>query len=749
MHNKKTIAYLDSSFRQRAEEEVKERRVSANLSEVDVRALCHELEVHQVELEMQNEELQRVHAELAASEEKYRDLYEFAPIGYLTLNGSGKILEANLAAAALLGTERAYLANNMFAAYLAGGSLSDFKAFCRRLIDSDMKQTAELQLRSAGSDEYASAWIQVEGRAISDGINYSFRVAISDITERKRAEEALCKSKGELEQRVQERTSELKEAYDTLEESELHERERTAELATLLDMIPMPIFIVHNPDGTHMTGNRAADDLLRIPHGAEVSLKAPEETRPWHFRAVKDGRELQPDELPAQRAARGFQVKDFEFSLVFDDGTVRHVVGYSTPLRDDEGRPRGAIHVLVDITERKQAEEELVRAKEAAEDAAKTKQAFMANMSHELRTPMNYIIGMTSLLLEGPLTPEIKDCIETIRKGGDEMMVLINDILDFTKAEKEKVALEYHPLCLRALVEESIEMMDSLASKKGLNLSFNFNHGTIENIVLDISRLRQVLVNLLENAIKFTDEGEISLSISSKPLQKTNKHEILFAVKDTGIGIPPEKMTELFKPFSQVETDLSLRRDGIGLGLAASKKLVELMGGEIWAKSEVGIGSTFYFTVEAEIAPNEDIKPKSEKTINAIPEMLAEQHPLSILVAEDIASNQKVLLEMLKWMGYRADTVADGQEVLRALETRPYDLILMDIMMPEMDGIEATKEIRRRWPKRGPKIIAITAYALTGDKEKCLAAGMDDYISKPIEMDELQKVLSKISISQE
>lgn len=730
MHNNETIARRDPSFRQRAEEEVKEKRFSASLSEADVRALCHELEVHQIELEMQNEELRRVHAELEASEAKYRDLYEFAPIGYLTLDGSGKILEANLAAAALLGIERAYLANSMFVAYLAGSGVSDFKAFSRRVMDSDMKQTAELQLRRAGSDEHASAWIQVEGRAISDGINYGFRMAISNITERKQAEEALCKAKGE---------------------SELHERERTAELDTLLDMIPMPIFIVHDKDGTHITGNRAADDLLRIPHGAEVSLNAPAKTRPGHFKAVKDGRELQTDELPAQRAARGFKVKDFEFSLVFNDGTVRHVVGYGTPLRDDEGRLRGAICVLVDITGRKRAEEELVMAKEAAEAAAEIKAAFMANMSHELRTPMNYIMGMTSLLLEEPLTPELKDCIETIRKGGDEMMVLINDILDFTKAEKEKVALEYHPLSLRALVEESIEMMESLASKKGLNLSFNFSYDTPENIVLDHSRLRQVLVNLLSNAIKFTDEGEISLSISSKPLQKTNKHQILFAVKDTGIGIPPEKMTELFQPFSQVETALSLRRDGIGLGLAASKKFVELMGGEIWARSEVGIGSTFYFTVETGVAPNEDIKPKSEKTIKAIPEMLAEQHqhPLAILIAEDIPSNQKILLEMLKRMGYRADAVADGQEVLRALETRPYDLILMDIMMPDMDGIEATKEIRRRWPQRSPKIIAVTAYALTGDKEKCLAAGMDDYISKPIEMDELQKALSKISISQE
>jgi CheY-like chemotaxis protein len=288
-------------------------------------------------------------------------------------------------------------------------------------------------------------------------------------------------------------------------------------------------------------------------------------------------------------------------------------------------------------------------------------------------------------------------------------------------------------------------MVAPQASKKGLNLSFDVKNDTPDIILGDHGRLRQVLSSLLSNAIKFTDVGEISLSISSKPLQDTRKHRILFEVKDTGIGIPPEKMSELFEPFAQVETAFSLKRDGIGLGLAANKKLVELMGGEIWAKSEVGIGSTFYFTVEAEVVPDDGLKVTPSGTTKAILEALAEQYPVNILVAEDVPSNQKVLLEMLRWMGYRADAVSDGKEVLKALEVRPYDLILMDLMMPEMDGIEATKEIRRRRPKGGPKIIAVTAYALHGDREKCLEAGMDGYISKPVQKEDLARVLVKYS----
>jgi PAS domain S-box-containing protein len=400
----------------------------------------------------------------------------------------------------------------------------------------------------------------------------------------------------------------------------------------------------------------------------------------------------------------------------------------------------------VEIDEHKRTEKDLLVAKEAAEEAAKVKAAFMANMSHEMRTPMNAVIGMTSLLLETSLDEEQREFVEIIRTGGESLLELISDILDFSRVEKEKVELEHQPLSLRNLVEESLDLVATQANKKDLNLSHTIKYGTPDIIVGDPGRLRQILVNLLSNAVKFTDAGDVSVSIFSKATDG-NKHQIHFAVKDTGIGIPPEKMNKLFQPFGQLEMTISRKRDGAGLGFAISKGLAELMGGEIWAQSVPGEGSTFHFAIPAEVASGKYVRTDgADMTAKAVSLDFSELHPLRILVAEDNHLNQKVLLEMLRKMGYRADAVADGREVLQALERQPYDLILMDVRMPEMDGIAATREIHQRWPNACPKIVAITAYALAGDKEKCLDAGMDGYIPKPVQMDELAEVLKRYTL---
>jgi PAS domain S-box-containing protein len=454
-----------------------------------------------------------------------------------------------------------------------------------------------------------------------------------------------------------------------------------------------------------------------------------------------------------------------EYRFKGKNGQYRSLADHFTVIKDKEGRPTFRGGIVRDITDRKKVEEELhkahnelelrvaertselvkanedlLKAKEEAEAAVEAKAAFLANMSHELRTPLNAVIGFSSLLLNDDLTADQKENIESIKKGGEALLAIISEILEFSRAEKEKITLEHQPFSLKHCIEESLDMVAVQAEEKGLNLSYTNSYGTPDIITGDPGRLRQVLINLLNNAVKFTDKGDVSLSISSMALD-SNKHQITFEVKDTGIGMPQDKMDRIFEPFTQLEYVMSRKRDGAGLGLAISKKLVELMGGEISAESAEGRGSTFRFTIQAESVPCERLD-LGEKRRGEYKKLSVEK-PLSILVAEDNPSNQKVLVEMLKRLGYRPDAVADGSEVIQALVIRHYDVIFMDVKMPEMDGISAAKEIRKFWPDNGPTIVAITAYAMEGDQKMCLDAGMDGYIAKPVKLGDLAEVINK------
>ncbi|HEX4966087.1 MAG TPA: response regulator [Thermoanaerobaculia bacterium] len=372
--------------------------------------------------------------------------------------------------------------------------------------------------------------------------------------------------------------------------------------------------------------------------------------------------------------------------------------------------------------------------------ASRAKSEFLANMSHEIRTPMSGVIGMTSLLLGTPLTATQKDYVETIRTSGEALLVLINDILDLSKMESGKVKIERAPFGLAAVVAESLETVAPLAARQGLSLRHTIAPGTPPALVGDLARTRQILLNLLGNAVKFTPQGEVRVALSARPLDG-GRCEVLFAVADTGIGIPDGELDRLFVDFHQLDGSLTRQHGGTGLGLAISRRLTELMGGRIWAESAVGRGSTFYFTLVGEAAECPPRPPDLPAAALPRPARQPPGPPLCILLAEDHPVNRQVMTGLLEHLGYRADLAANGLEVLAALSRQRYDVVLMDVQMPEMDGLEATRRIRQQ-PGAQPRIIAMTAHAMSGDRERCLAGGMDDYLSKPVQVADLATALA-------
>jgi len=713
MAEKEIYFYKADVLRRQAEEKAAEMTENQEtMSPEETRRMLYELRVHQIELEMQNAEIVDVCA-------RYHTIYDLAPVGYFTLSEHGTFLEANITASTMLGVDRGMLINQQITRfilkedqdiyYFHHKQLSETRsAPCQDLVQANLEQTGEphvCELRMVKNDG-TSFWAHIAATTGQDtGAASASFVIMSDITNRKLAEAKI---------------------QDALEYAE-----------NIVETVREPLLVL-NPDLKILTANHSFYDTFKV---------TPEETvgnfifdlgnRQWDIPGL---RILLEEILPHETIFNGYEVEHDFLNI----GCKVILLNARQIFRKNIGS-----HIILlameDITERKLAEAEiqetnrrLEAATAQAEMANTAKSTFLASMSHEIRTPMSGMIGMMGLLLETSLTERQRGYAEKIKTSGESLLAVLNDILDFSKVEAGKLNLEIVPFSLKEVIGNVVDIFESQAAEKKIGINTTIDLELPAVLMGDPQRITQVIGNLVGNAVKFTAAGAVR--IEAKVLRRTAEDvDLEISVQDTGIGMTEEDLSRLFTAFSQADASTARRFGGSGLGLAISLRFVELMGGMIRAESTPGMGSLFTVVLSLLIG-------------SCIGRTTLLRHPdtyrirctnVRALVVEDHEINREIIVELLWQAGIKADIAINGLKAVEMVRASDYDILFMDIQMPEMDGFMATREIRNLIGKGIDclPILALSSHAVVGDREKSLEAGMNDHLTKPINPDSLRSAL--------
>jgi PAS domain S-box-containing protein len=646
------------------------------------------------------------------------DILDNAPVGIFTSTPQGRYISANKTLARMLGYDSpedlVRSVTDMGSQVYA--SPGDRKEYLRLLEKYGEVLNHECPfLRRDGS----RIWVSTSTRIIrdEDGRTISLQGFTVDITRRKQAEEELRLSKEQFQLAVQGSNDGI---WDW-------------------NLVNNTLFL--SPHWKEQLGYM--DHELSNEFSTFQSLVHPED---WPKIEEYVGRYL-----------KGLVEKyDIEFRMLHKDKSIRWILARGEAFRDENNIPFRMAGSHTDITQRKLAEKALITAKEKAEEASRAKSEFLANMSHEIRTPLNGIMGMLQLLLTTPLNDEQKHYLDLSIASAERLTRLLSDILDLSRVEAGKIEIIEESFSLKELMDSVTELFRIRAGEKNISLECSMDGSLPGMVVGDAARVRQILFNLMGNALKYTEKGKVNMEVISLSPDRKGNIRVLFTISDTGIGIAREHLGILFNPFFQVDSSLARKHQGAGLGLAIVKRLAELMSGNIYIESEQDQGTSVYILLPFKPYPEE----AQERPDDTQPSPAASPKSLRVLLAEDDPTNQLVVRRMLEKLGHTAVSASNGQQVLDLLMARDFDCILMDIQMPAMDGIEATRNIRkieaqreaddrkqvsgfRSQPSTHIPIIALTAHAMDGDREKFLEAGMDGYLSKPVNIDKLKKTLEK------